>query len=149
MSKKPLTLADVVIKLQVQEYPNDQFVVQAYCEVPEGLLQDIDTVAHINESSHFCPITIEDIPTVSLARIPDHCFFPVTNFQAHNSHMPLLHSTEEKDAFIERIQADTYDAIKKFVGKQTKKAQSTIIPNAFEVAFEEGVKEDEEDNDEE
>jgi hypothetical protein len=132
MSKNPLSLADVVIKLQVQEFPNDQFVVQAYCEVPEGLLQHI-----------------EDIPTVSLARVPDHCFFPVTNFQAHNSHMPLLHSTEEKDAFIERIQADTYDAIKKFVGKQTKKAQSTIIPNAFEVAFEEGVNEDEEDNDEE
>ena len=137
MSKKPLTLHDVVIKLQVQEYPNDQFVVQAYCEVPEGLNQHI-----------------EDIPTVSLARVPDHCFFPVTNFQAHNSHMPLLHSTEEKDAFIERIQADTSDAIGKYVGNPT---HPTTIPYAFtEVAYEEGVegvwnsdKEDEEDNDEE
>ena len=43
---------------------------------------------------------------VTLARIPDHCFFALGDFRSHDNHTPRMHSTAEASKYMARIEAD-------------------------------------------
>lgn len=68
-------------------------------------------VAHFRgEVSNPCGV---DLPEVSLARRPDHCFFALDNLAAHDGHSPGFSSKETLETHIQRVFHDVQVALKK------------------------------------
>ena len=55
-----------------------------------------------------------ELPQVSLARQPDHCFFSVDDFWSHREHTPGMHSPQEAQAYVTRV---VWDVVKAFMAK--------------------------------
>lgn len=57
----------------------------------------------------FKPTTDEDLSAtnpVSLARVPDHCFFNITELHYHDSHSPPMESLDEAMSYLSRVRKD-------------------------------------------
>lgn len=60
---------------------------------------------------------LNDVPRVSLSRIPDHCYTRIDALQMHNGHAPGFHSETERDAYVERVKKDVEDAAEAYDGE--------------------------------
>lgn len=65
-------------------------------------------------------IDVEKLPSISLARVPDHCFYRVDKLQEHNFHAPPYNSKEEVNEYIKRVVKDISVALEPLGIKMAK-----------------------------
>lgn len=59
----------------------------------------------------------EGLPEVSLARVPDHCYYPIDKLQEHNHHAPGFDSEEAANEYEQRVLTDIEKALEGYQWK--------------------------------
>ena len=68
-------------------------------------------------------ISTEALPTVPLARVPDHCFFRIDRLHEHSGYTPIHGSKELCDSYIHRV----FNDIKNALSVQEIKTEVNVI----------------------